>query len=87
MCYLNSAESFSNETIPFDCLPVQVLETTETFYIQYAISACVLNVFFFLSWKDRASRFIFFKIKIKSINKFTMIIEEFQIWKVSNKRY
>ena len=46
MCYLNSAESFSNETIPFDCLPVQVLETTETFYIQYAISACVLNVFF-----------------------------------------
>ena len=87
MCYLNSAESFSNETIPFDCLPVQVLETTETFYIQYAISACVLNVFFFLSWKDRASRFIFFKIKIKSINKFTMIIEEFQIWKISNKRY
>ena len=87
MCYLNSAESFSNETIPFDCLPVQVLETTETFYIQYAISACVLNVFYFLSWKDRASRFIFFQMKIKSINKFMMIIEKFQIWKVLKKRY
>ena len=47
---------------------------------------CIKRVFF-LSWKDRASRFIFFKIKIKSINKFTMIIEEFQIWKISNKRY
>ena len=87
MCYLNSAESFSNETIPFDCLPVQVLETTETFHIQYAISACVLNVFYFLFWKDRASRFIFFKTKIKSINRFTMIIEKFQIWKVPKKRY
>ena len=65
MWYLNSAASFSNEAIPFDCLPVQVLETTETFYIQYAISACALNVFYFLSWKDRASRFIFFKIKMK----------------------
>ena len=82
-----SGRIISNVTIPFDCLPVQVLETTETFHIQYAISACVLNVFYFLFWKDRASRFIFFKIKIKSINRFTMIIEKFQIWKVPKKRY
>ena len=82
-----SGRIISNVTIPFDCLPVQVLETTETFHIQYAISACVLNVFYFLFWKDRASRFIFFKTKIKSINRFTMIIEKFQIWKVPKKRY
>lgn len=39
-----SGRIISNVTIPFDCLPVQVLETTETFYIQYAMSACVFPV-------------------------------------------
>ena len=43
-----SGRIISNVTIPFDCLPVRVLETTETFHIQYAISACVLNVFYFV---------------------------------------